>query len=463
MRTITKAAILLLAMSAIAWAVPAPITAPAPAVKLSTLGLTPSTHIHVAVLGDSYVQQTSSGTDFTSPELNSASVNLVNTLSGKCWYYDPQLDNFGTGGGTSLTMMASLPALIARAPNIAFLQGGHNDFIDYGASYLPTLIANWESMIAQLRAVGITPVLILDPPINSIENSTVVTLAQLRQLDIEFNQWKRYYATDNGLLVWDWNTPLINLTDPAGSYNTGMSDDGIHPNWLGNMAVAERGLTDLKSIIGTPTTALITNQNDAYDPTYNTYGSLLTAPLFLTDYTGLAGGFTGTGPTSWTLSSSGDAGKTFTSSLVASSDGIGQWWQAAISGTPTTVNAMASNSTWLQQAFGTTLAAGTTIEGWVQFTVSSNSPFSAVFAKMISGANSSIGNWWGTNVAGWTTYSAGPTYTYTGTIYIPPMTLPAGFSNVVLYLQDTYLDPAGTFTGTIQWRRPTIRIVQNPY
>ena len=97
--------------------------------------------LHVALLGDSYIEQASHGRRLVSPSLNAANVSLVNMLAGQPWLMDPEADNFGSGGGRVETMLAAMPALLAREPDIVFMQGGHNDFITHGAGCLEAVIA----------------------------------------------------------------------------------------------------------------------------------------------------------------------------------------------------------------------------------------------------------------------------------------------------------------------------------
>lgn len=414
--------------------------------------------LHVAVSGDSYIQQSGSGVSQTSPSLNAGSVALVNVLAGLPWSFDPQLDNFGRGFGTSETMLASLPTLIARHPDVAFLQGGHNDFIAHGADYYDVLVANWISLIGQLRAAHIQPVLVLDPPIDTVEASTFVSLPQLRALDIRLNGWKRQYATAQGLLVWDWWTALAGGGGAEATYCVLCSDDGVHANFYGNMAVARQGLTDLHPLLGASTARLAEPDDPAAG---QPGGNLLGNALFASTQGGHFQGFTaGDAPLGWAPGATlAGAGKTVAGSVTGAPDGE-RSFRIVVSGA-------ASGGGKRQQVFlvghSTTPAAlrpGTLVEGWVRVRVASSSPFSAVYARLAAGGNWSQGNYWGRGVAGWAAYSPGPTMGWSGIIHLAPLVVPAaGVAEITLTLQAEFNDLAGDFAGTVEFSRPALRIV----
>ncbi len=413
--------------------------------------------LHVAVSGDSYIQQSGSGVSRTSPSLNAGSVALLNVLAGLPWAFDPQLDNFGRGFGTSETMLASLPKLIARHPDVAFLQGGHNDFIAHGASYHDVLVANWQSLIGQLQAAGIRPVLVLDPPIDSVEASAFVSLPQLRALDIRLNDWKRHYATAHGLLVWDWWTALAGGGGAEAAYCALCTDDGVHANFYGNMAVARQGLTDLRPLLGA-STAMLADRGDAAADQPG--GNLLDNALFASAQAEHFPGFApGSAPLGWAAGANvAGTGKTVAGS-VHDGPGGARSFRIDVAG--------AGSGGKRQQVFlvdhcktPAALRPGTVVEGWVQVRVASASPFSAVYARLAAGGNWSQGNYWGRGVAGWAAYSAGPTTGWSGIIHLAPLVVPtSGVAEITLTLQAEFNDVAGTFTGSVEFSRPALRIV----
>ncbi len=414
--------------------------------------------LHVAVSGDSYIQQSGSGVSRTSPSINAGSVALLNVLAGLPWSFDPQLDNFGRGFGTSETMLASLPKLIARHPDVAFLQGGHNDFIAHGAGYYDTLVANWQSLIGQLRASGIRPVLVLDPPMDSVEASTFVSLPQLRALDIRLNDWKRDYARAQGLLVWDWWTALAGGRGATAAYCALCSDDGVHANFYGNMAVARQGLTDLRPLLGASTARLAELDDPAAD---RPGGNLLGNALFASVEAQHSPGFVpGGAPLGWTPGATiVGAGKTVAGAVIEASRGE-RSFRIVVSGA-------GAGGGKRQQVFlvgrctaPAALRPGTLVEGWVRVRVASESPFSAVYARLAAGGNWSQGNYWGRGVAGWAAYSPGPTTGWSGIIHLAPLVVPdAGVPEISLTLQAEFNDVAGTFAGTVEFSRPALRIV----
>lgn len=422
----------------------------------------------IGILGDSYQQQPTGGTYGISPTLNAASISLLNVYAGQPWYFT-SADNFASASGTSTTMLQHINACLARRPQIIFVGGLHNDIIS-GIS-LSTSQTQYTLIIKKIINAGIIPVCILDPSINTTESYSG-TLAQLRQGITNMNNFIRYTAANYGLLTWDWHTPTLDLTNAAGPVLASYTSDSIHLNTAGQSAVAVQGLIDLAQIIGPPLQgALVVNQDDLYDPTYNPYGNLLTDSQFLASVNNTPTGMTGQAP-GWHGGQTGvfpspDTGKVFASSIVTSADGIGSWWQVAISGTGLTSGS--NQETWLSPpTFGSTLSAGTYVEGWVQVKISANSPFSAVMIKLVAGANISVGNYSTFTGEGGT--DPGTTNAWSGTIYVPPLQIPAsGFSfftaNLLANFNDSSVAPGanGLFTGTVQFRRPTFRIVNPTY
>jgi lysophospholipase L1-like esterase len=419
---------------------------------------------HVAIVGDSYSQQLGGGKSLTAPVLGAANVALVNVLADQPWSVDPILDNFGVGGGTDAEIIARLPAIIARHPDFLFIQGGHNDFIKYGASRFSTMVNEWQSIISRLLTHGIQPVLILDPPINSSEGSNKVTLQQLRNLDVSFNAWKVSYAREKGLIFWDWYGSEVDTSDPNGSWKASYTDDGIHPNFAGNMASAQLALIQLSSIIGQPTASgvLVLTQNDAYDAVDEPYGNILSSALFLHGGGSASGGFRGSIPNGFATNSIVSASnKVCATSLVPADDGRGDWWQMSVSGAGS--GGSKRDIIWGQNSSpaGMNLPAGTVIEGWVQIDVANNSPFNNCMGKLVAGPNVSLGN---SLVSPGFHDGPGPNSSWKGTIYIPPLEIPSkNYSGITLYMQCQYNDAANDFSGTVRWRRPTIRIVQPPH
>lgn len=408
--------------------------------------------------------QISGGTPLTGPAFFGGSLALTNAYAGQPLWWDSILDNFGTPNGTSAIFLTELPSCLARNPQVILVGGLHNDAI-LGIP-IATTYANYLSVVNQILARGIIPVLVLDPSMNSNLSSAFVTLAQLRSMIITYNNFIRYVAADKGLLTWDWHTPTLDKSSALGAVLSTMTDDSVHLNLLGNQAVALQGSTDLKSILGSaPQSILATDQNDAYDATYNPYGNLLALPLFLTGGGSVAGAWTGTMAQSWGSGTNiVGTGKTLALSLVTAPSGVGQAVQMAISGVSTGGNNNEIAYIFAPFNFQSSLPAGTIVEGWVDVDVSANSPFTQVWVKLAAGANQSYCNY----MSGTPGYVApgnpGTTAAWSATLYCGPMVIPAtGFIGLNLTLQVQYNDVGGSFAGTAKWSRPAVRIVQNPY
>jgi len=423
----------------------------------------------VAWVGDSYELHASRALgsavattqNFTSPEIDHAAVAMLDFLAGWPWYFDNELDNGGVNGATSLTDLSNMPQILNRHPQIVFIGGPHNDAISGLA--LATTESDIETMTQMVQKCGAIPVLIIDPSINSNESSTYVTLSQLRKEVIQYNNFERWWAADQGILTWDWYSPTIDPTTGTGSVITTDTDDSIHPNFAGNFAIGQQGLIDLKSILGSPNNiSLETSAWDGYDATYNIFGNLLAAPIFSSS-TASSGCVTGVVPTSWSYACAGftnGSGNSVVGSLVTSTDGIANWAQVVISGTSTGGATTAGFD--LQQNITANIAAGEYLEGWVQVNVLANSPFSDFLAKIKCGANTSIAM---NNAITDVSTNPGPnvSYSYSGTIWIPPVIVPTAQTSCFFYLETHWNASANNFVGTIQFRRPAMRIVQNPY
>ncbi len=120
--------------------------------------------------------------------------------------------------------------------------------------------------------------------------------------------------------------PALADTAAAFTVKPNFTSDGLHPNWQGASAVAGACWSVMSGVMPAATVTLPANDNDAYDATANPSGNLITNSQ-------MAG--TGTIPTGWAMGSA-PAGTTVTSSLVTINGA--QWWQVAISGTPTASN-----------------------------------------------------------------------------------------------------------------------------
>jgi lysophospholipase L1-like esterase len=138
-----------------------------------------------------------------------------------CYYASGKLKqvyNAGISGQTSTQILARVQTdVIAKSPKMCAILCGTNDPTNGIA--LATTKSNIDSMITQLQAAGITPILCTIPP-QSISTN--------RPKGVQINLVIRYLAQKYKLHLVDFYAMLV---DPAtGAYLAGYSGDGIHPN-----------------------------------------------------------------------------------------------------------------------------------------------------------------------------------------------------------------------------------------
>ncbi len=411
--------------------------------------------LRVGIDGDSFEQAFSYniGTDYVNTSYEDGALGLLNNLMGNPFYWDPVQDNLAQSGGTTTTMLASMPSVLARHPQVVFVGGPHNDALN--GIPLSTTRSNLLAIISMIQQCGAKPVLILDPSNNTNEGSSYVTLTQFRNAIIQYNAMDREIAQDQGILTWDWFTPTLNPSD--GSVNTSYMSVTSQPhlNYAGAFVVAMQGEKDLATILSSPVTlSLATSPVDSYDATNNIYGNLLTNPLF-SSTTAASAPFSGVVPTSWTVNNAmTGTGETVTGSTITPSDGIGNWFQFVVSG-PTSGGNNAELVTLTQ---GVTVTAGSYYEAWDQVNVPANSPFNNLGLKLLCGANSSNA---GLQATPGFDNSAGPSVAFTKIMQTPPVLVPVGTTTCTISLRMEWNDVANNFSGTWQVRRPSIRLV--PY
>jgi lysophospholipase L1-like esterase len=143
-------------------------------------------------------------------------------------------------GNTSAQIAAVTSGVTALSPRPRFclVSAGSNDAA--AGVTLATYSTNMQAIVADLRAAGITPILMTTPPRTGVYGRIA-----------EYNLWLGRYAAQTGLPVVDaWSV----LVDPATeqyltAYNSG---DGIHPSAAGCKAVAARAVTDLTAVLPRP-------------------------------------------------------------------------------------------------------------------------------------------------------------------------------------------------------------------
>jgi hypothetical protein len=329
----------------------------------------------------------------------------------------------------------------------------------------------------------------LTPPQTTVQSGSM-TITQLNRGVAHLNQWKRLYCAAHNIPVWDWHTPMVDSTSGAGAgqFAAGfVSSDNVHPNFRACYAAAVQGQKDLAAVLPPKTTALITSLADVYDATWAPTGNLVGLGkdnnnigngLFYDASGGtnsLQGGITGTFAHGWTAVKQGSAtGGTVAGSLVARSDGLGNWQQIAISGT--TTGGTTTERVSLQQtinAGASTFQSGDVVEAWAEVSVLSSSPFyqwnlqlddnngAVVFQSVTGGRNASgqKNDYPGSAV--------GSPVAWSGIIKTPPMTISPyvgpGTQQLVLWLGPWWDGSGNNFSGTCQIGRVTLRKNFGPY
>ena len=396
-------------------------------------------------------------------------VSCLNALAGWPWLYTDN-DNFSSDGGTLLTVISNLPAVLAGGYSICFVQGCHNDFISgHGLNAGANNVAShYKYIINILLSNNILPVIILGPPNNYNLGSKYVTLEQLRKLNLAANAWKRHYCQHIGEFQSGIGLHRCRICRTGAGLGTKMTADGAHPSPLAYFQAAKQGLIDLAHIIPPPINSglLQTTVADVYDATFNPFGNLLRGGgLFWSGGGAVNSGAIGTVARNYTFQKTNGLGSggTRTASLMASSDGIGQWQELSFRGTATEASL---NEEWTLFQFitqGSLYVPGDVIEGAVEFSVGTNSPFNGFGIQVIEQNKD------GSRVRNETNWQAPTGYiattAWSGVMRTAPITVPAdaadGTSSRALFprLHVNFDNSGNNFSGIILFRRFTVRKV----
>jgi len=139
----------------------------------------------------------------------------------------------GVGGNTLSAMALRWQAdVLDNTPSSVVIEGGINDILGASSSPVATMQTKLQEMVDSAQSNGIAVVLFNLPPIGDHASWTAT-----RQLWIEeYNEWLVTYSASQ-------NIPLVNIYDALRdginlrtAYSSG---DGIHPNQLGNIYIAE--------------------------------------------------------------------------------------------------------------------------------------------------------------------------------------------------------------------------------
>jgi lysophospholipase L1-like esterase len=231
--------------------------------------------------------------------------------------------NAGISGNNSTQMLARIDAdVIAYSPGWCVVESGMPNDIGSGFT-IATIIANHKAIYDKLAAAGIRVVVCTSLPYG------LSTALSTRQQQHSFNAWAKAYARDNGHVLCDWGSAVV---DPASStglwlpnYSDGVTSgtDGVHPTppaalKMGKVLAAALD-THLPKLAGEwlPTSSA--------DP-YNLLGTM--GYQVGTSGTVTAPG-TGQVATGWTIYNG--TTNAFSASKVARTDGVnGEWQQIAV-------------------------------------------------------------------------------------------------------------------------------------
>lgn len=343
----------------------------------------------------------------------------------------PQTLNFGVSGETSTQILARVDQAASSAADAVVVEGPTNDF---GAANLPyaTTIANLTAIIAALRAKNKRVFLLTVPPRGHPSSHYFSGASDAKLLRLfAVNTWiKRTASQMRGVSVIDpWGT----IAAPSSAYGDFLStmvnaSDVAHfipasAYQIGKLLAAE--FTRLYP----PIDWLPKSNTDLYDATSNPVGALNANPMML----GTAGTLSGTTPTptgqvadGWTLSGA-DAGLTLAGSKQVSGNTTSQ--RIALGGTP---GSGSDRLVTLGQAVsqsGGRIVAGEVLEGFARVSVGASTGFYGLALVLQETYNPGSGNTTletrcGSNGGGVDNFM--PTEAWSGTLRLPPFTIPAG-------------------------------------
>jgi hypothetical protein len=200
---------------------------------------------------------------------------------------------FAAGGKTLDNVLADqVPQVLALNPRpaFAFMECGHNDIApSLGNKTAAATITSWQAVRDALAAGGVALI-----GSTSLPSNLITTAAALKHLAT----YNRYLMAQNGVqrgvMYFDGHAAAV---DPAtGQFLAALTYDSVHANYQGAWNVARVGFAMLDQII--PKYPRFTSQP-------NNYSQLVINPTGNGSAGTIAGGATGTPPTSWAATSAG--------------------------------------------------------------------------------------------------------------------------------------------------------------
>lgn len=153
-----------------------------------------------------------------------------------------------------------------------------------------------KSMVAQLLAVGVVPILWTIPPINS-----TIQIVDVATINVRLNQWNvwiRRYAAEQGFPLIDAHTAL---TQVDGTHIPGtVVNDVLHPNGTGNVLIAQQAIADgLADWF--PPNSLVNTARTTDDLTNLFNDGTTNLGLFTSNTSGVGTGLTATGTATFSV------------------------------------------------------------------------------------------------------------------------------------------------------------------
>lgn len=268
----------------------------------------------VVALGDSRVAQIHS--DAPAGFRNKSAYNhfsMGNALAGNRAIL---VQNLGVSGDRTDQTLARLGTALASGAQYLYIHVGVNDIAQAYPSATTSGVTAWlniKTMIDSAVAIGMRPIVVLEPGANNFST------AQIGQLII-LQQYEREYAeTCPGMILFDLPAALYT---PSASSTTALalqgSVDGTHEGNLGGYL----GGLAFSSLLQSIMPAVPHGTRSAVENPTTSLTNLMANPTFTTTSGGVAGGgITGTVAGSWTVSRTNTS--TGTASVGVAGDGSG--------------------------------------------------------------------------------------------------------------------------------------------
>jgi lysophospholipase L1-like esterase len=151
----------------------------------------------------------------------------------------------GISGQTTAQMLVRFRTdVIELRPRVVHIMAGTNDIAgNTGPTSLALIERNIESMVEQAQCHHIQVMLASIPPAARIPWSPRVAPAENI---VAINRWLRNYAKRQRIVFVDYYAVL---SDDRGGFKASLSDDGVHPNAAGYIAMGPLARAGLKRVM----------------------------------------------------------------------------------------------------------------------------------------------------------------------------------------------------------------------